>query len=224
MSDYSDDEERSDNNNEEVLEEEGEDEYDAGNNDDNDDDNDRSSGRAQYTSDGLTDNEYSRSNMTNEGLEKSECCGRFFKKNGYEHRKYGLSIPGVKTCIHCYISINTYKFVDLNSNEKLTKPEEDCLRFYIKNFVTEHNTNKCMRTQHGGRCLLCNATLGIYPPFIANEMLPKIETHHTSTITMSELAINDIIVVEPLIKVSSSNSSAVKFPNSNASNQFVLVL
>jgi len=184
------------------------------NNEDDDDTNDNNS-NIKYTTDGLSEQEYQSSTFQNENLEKSECCGKYFRKEGYEHfKKYNLIIQGVKTCIHCYISFCGYKFIDTSSKEKLSKSEIECLSFYLKNFVTDHDTSKCLRTSYGGKCLLCDASLGIYPSIVENELQqnePNSTTIQTM-ISMGDIAVNDIIAIEPKhleLNLQGNNSKAL---------------
>ena len=133
----------------------------------------------KYISDGLTENDYKMSNVANDGLVRSECCLRFFTKDGYMHQtKYGLKIPGMNTCIHCYISFNSNKFVD---GYDMTPQDEDCLRYYVNTFVDDHQTTKCTKTGYGGQCILCNSIRGVYPPLIVKDMKIAQELNASNT-------------------------------------------
>jgi len=123
--------------------------------------------RIKYISDGLNENDYKQSNVVNNGLVKSDCCFKFFTKEGYMHQtKYGLKIQGINTCIHCYVSFNSHKFIECLD---MIQQEEECLRYYINTFTEEHQAIKCTRTSYGGQCVLCNAIRGIYPPLIRKD-------------------------------------------------------
>lgn len=123
--------------------------------------------RKKYISDGLNENDYKQSNVANNNLVKSDCCFKFFTKEGYMHQtKYGLKIQGMDTCIHCYVSFNSHKFIECLD---MTQQDEECLRYYINTFTEEHQTMKCTRTSYGGQCVLCNAIRGIYPILIRKD-------------------------------------------------------
>jgi hypothetical protein len=127
-------------------------------------------------------------------------------KNAYDHqKKYNLKIDGMKSCIHCYFSYISYKFANDYKGEKLSKAEEECLLFYLTNFVNDHNTTKCTRTQYGGKCLLCDAKLGIYPIMTASanikENMNPLHTdqlYATAFTCVDDFVINDVIVVDPI--------------------------
>lgn len=129
---------------------------DEENNDEEQSDNDDND-EIKYTTDGLTRQEYKGSKYTGrtgKKLIQSECCHRFYKNNAFEHKNtYGLEIDGIETCIHCYISFNSKKFIDRTD---LTEGEEDCLEYYIKNFTKEHSSIECTRNANGEKCVLCN--------------------------------------------------------------------
>lgn len=142
--------------------------------DDDDDDEDEEDyprpnvNRIKYITDGLNENDYKQSDVANNGLVRSDCCFKFFTKEGYIHQtKYGLKIQGMNTCIHCYVSFNSHKFIECLD---MTQQDEECLRYYINTFTEEHQTMKCTRTSYGGQCVLCNAIRGIYPPLIRKDM------------------------------------------------------
>jgi hypothetical protein len=122
----------------------------------------------KYIHDGLTDNEYRQSNVANNNLVKSDCCQKFFTQEGYMHQtKYGLKLQGMNTCIHCYITFNSHKFID---GQDMTQEEKDCLRYYVNTFTEDHQTMKCLRTNYGGKCVLCNTIRGVHPPLIIKDM------------------------------------------------------
>ncbi|VBB18508.1 hypothetical protein YASMINEVIRUS_971, partial [Yasminevirus sp. GU-2018] len=145
-----------------------------------------------YNGDGLDEKDYKHSDVATDKLVRSECCHKYFNKSAFEHQlKYGLTIPGLNTCIHCFMSFNTHKFAD---SIDLTKQEAECLKFYINTFMNDHNPGKCMRAQHGGKCILCDATRGVLPPLLARELEAVRGTVQADVI--DNCSINDVIAIE----------------------------
>lgn len=163
--------------------------------------------KIKYISDGLNENDYKISNVANNNLVKSHCCGKFFTPAAYMHQtKYGLKIQDMITCIHCYIDFNSYKFIDCLD---MTTQDEECLKYYINTFTEEHQTMKCTRTGPGSHCVLCNAIRGIYPPLIAKEMEIAKANAPEQDEDMNDNPYNNIRIIDR--------------PNMN-SNSYVLVL
>ena len=149
----------------------------------------------KYTSDGLSDTEYFISNVVNQYLTKAECCQYFFKPDAYAHQTlFKLSIQGMNTCIHCYISYNLHKFTDC---KKLSKIEDDCLWYYIDNFTDEHDLKTCTRKNNYGKCLLCESKVGIKPKQINNDnTLDVVELKHGSlTDDLINITTTDIVLI-----------------------------
>ena len=93
---------------------------------------------------------------------QADCCGLFFSENAFFHDKKGFSIPGMITCIHCYIALNTayYKSDNLKSDEKIL------LTDYIENFTPHHDEKKCTRSTAYENCFLCDKILNVLPKSI----------------------------------------------------------
>ena len=93
---------------------------------------------------------------------QAECCGLYFLENAFCHAAKGFSIPGMITCIHCYIALNTsvYKSDNLTDDQKLL------LAYYIETFAPYHDEKKCTRTPSYENCFLCDKILNILPKSI----------------------------------------------------------
>lgn len=153
----------------------------------------------KYISDGLNENDYKMSNVATNNLVRSDCCNKFFTPDGYMHQtKYGLKVIGMITCIHCYISFNSYKFVDCHD---MTPQDEECLRYYVNTFVEDHQTMKCTRTGFGGQCILCNAIRGVYPPLIVKDMEIAKANAPEPIDDMSDNPFNNIRIIDRLSNV-----------------------
>lgn len=124
----------------------------------------------KYTSDGLSENEYQRSDVINDNLMQSECCGKYFKYNAYMHQtKYKLSVVGMHTCIHCFHVFNNHKYEickDVSENEL------NCLKYYLNNFTNEHDVKKCITCTYT-KCFLCDSKNGIFPMSIENDVVER---------------------------------------------------
>lgn len=122
----------------------------------------KNNGLLKYTTDGLSESDYNKSDVCNQGgCVKSECCGFYFNADGYTHQtKYYFGIEGMNICIHCYFSFNIEKYTKcVNLNEQ----EIECLKYYIDNFTEQHNSIKCNRIKSYKKCLLCESKIGIKP-------------------------------------------------------------
>ena len=100
-----------------------------------------------------------------------ESCNKYYGESGYAHKlNFNLDIAGVTICIHCYISLSGNKFVECTD---LTQNEEACLRFYIETFTDSHKSEGCQRIKSYGKCLLCEAKIGLKPPMFKENIVPQ---------------------------------------------------
>ena len=121
--------------------------------------------------DGLSQREYDRLKNDKKEYKLSDCCQKYFNNEGYIHQnKFDLSIQDMTICIHCYISYSIKRFAECKD---LTKNETDCLRYYIDNFAEKHNVEACQRIANYGKCLLCEAKIGIKPPIYKDEVIDE---------------------------------------------------
>lgn len=132
--------------------------------------------KVKYTTDGLNETDYRRSDVAHEDLVKAECCHIYFKPEAYVHQtQYKLSVQGINMCIHCYIGFNLHKF---GKCDGLTKQEEDCLRYYIEKFTNDHCLNTCNKSKIYGKCMLCESKIGIKPKVCKkNDVLEVVESN-----------------------------------------------
>ena len=187
----------------------------------------------QYNSDGLTEAEYKESKILRGQLTQAECCRKFFSQEGYVHKiKYGLNFAGLNTCVHCYFRLNDYKF---GEKSDITQQEIECLKYYINNFVEEHQPAKCSITNFGGKCILCDAVRGVYPLVIAKDMIAIDEIVNDNSIMCdidNDDIYNDIKVIKqnntlPEQSISQTclvNTSDPKNIKKNREKSFVLIL
>lgn len=155
-------------------------------------------GRVMYTHDGLTEDEYKRSNVYKDThIKRSECCHLYYKEDCYAHKKkYGLGIQGIMTCIHCYICFNSHKFA---SGLDLTPMERDCLKYYVENFSKGHKIGSCNRIKIVGSCILCQYMKGYGPISCMSTVKGKVvEDVVTDTTGDAKVVYADIIEVEKL--------------------------
>lgn len=154
----------------------------------------KSSNVVKYTSDGLNESDYRKSNVAHEDLVKAECCHNYFKADAYTHQtQYKLSIQGINMCIHCYICMNLHKFAECNN---LTKAEEDCLRFYIEKFTDDHASESCTKNKIYGKCLLCESMVGIKPKICKkNDSIEVVESKHGSSNDFNGITTTDIVLI-----------------------------
>jgi hypothetical protein len=148
-----------------------------------------------YTSDGLTRDEYKiSSSSVKELMNRAECCQNYFSQDAFVHKtQYGLEIPGINTCIHCYISFNPQTFVNC---ENLTHNEEECLKYYIEKFTDGHNPLKCTKSVYGSKCLLCESRLGRKPRVCkTNVDAESVETVLDGSTDKPLLVMSDILMV-----------------------------
>jgi len=148
--------------------------------DDNDSDNDLPELIAIYTTDGLDEQSYNCSDVKEQKTKISICegCRRYFKDEAYEHKnRYNLGIEGVNICIHCYFSFNITKYVN---NINLTIDNKKCIKYYIKYFTQQHNTNTCIRMKVLNKCLLCDIKNGLTLSYTIEDKIvyEKQKEHH----------------------------------------------
>jgi hypothetical protein len=137
----------------------------------------------KYTSDGLSYDNYCKSNVSKRNLKRAECCQKYYTNDGYIHQtEYNLKVEGIQTCIHCYIGYDVQRYADCVD---LTNSEEECLKYYISNFTKEHRTIDCNNKTMYGRCLLCEALNGIFPKIVATQ------TQTLSQTLSQDVATND---------------------------------
>jgi|SRR5579872_2679569 len=193
----------------------------------------------QYNSDGLTNDEYRAANMLRGQLIRADCCQRYFSQEGYVHKtKYGLNFAGMNTCIHCYFRLNEYK---LSENSDITPQEIECLKYYINNFVEEHQPSKCGGTNFGGKCVLCDAIRGVYPPVVAKDMIAIDEIVNDDSIGCADNddIYNDIRIIkrsnilskenellheQTISRICSANTTTSKDIKKDQKKPFVLIL
>jgi len=107
----------------------------------------------------------------NENGTLCESCNKYYGDSGYVHKlNFNLDITGVTICIHCYISLSGNKFVECTD---LSKDEEACLRFYIEKFTDSHKSEGCQRLKSYGKCILCEAKIGLKPPIFKENIVPQ---------------------------------------------------
>lgn len=120
----------------------------------------------KYITDGFDEKEYKQFNTLHMGLVQAECCHRWFNSSAFEHQyKFSLTVPGMNTCIHCYIDFNSHIYM---YKSDLVQNEGDCLKYYIENFSFGHNSDKCIRKYGDRNCVLCGVKNGYMPPFLQN--------------------------------------------------------
>lgn len=177
----------------------------------------------QYNSDGLTNDEYKSASILRGQLVQAECCNKFFSQEGYAHKvKYGLNFQGVNTCIHCYFRLNDYKLLE---NSDITQKEIECLKYYINNFVEEHQPSKCNGTICGGKCVLCDAIRGVYPSIIAKDMIAIDEIVNDDSITCTSFSVGNNDDIYNDIRVIKQNSiSDSKNIKKDQNRPFILIL
>jgi len=134
--------------------------------------------------DGLSQREYDKLKQRTE-YKLSDCCQRYYTNIGYVHQnKFNLSIQDMTICIHCYISYSIKRFTECKD---LSKNETECLRYYIDNFTDKHDAESCQRVSNYGKCLLCEAKLGIKPSIYKDD-----ETKIEISKPIDNVKINDI--------------------------------
>lgn len=154
-----------------------------------------------YTTDGLSEYDYRKSNVRDEKLVRSECCYNYFKSDGYEHKKkFGLDVPGLNVCIHCYFCFNIHKYGNPPLTE-LNENETKCLQYYIKKYTPEHKTNGCAKNMHYGKCLLCEAKAQLVAEAEQQKALESnaLNTTNTSNVSNNENTkcnINDVMQIK----------------------------
>lgn len=151
-----------------------------------------------------------KDNNNNKSLKQPVCCYKYFDDRAFEHVKKGLIVEGLDTCIHCYISFNMHKY---GKDENLTKPEEECLDYYINTCLADHNTKECTRVIAGFECILCNVSQGIYPPSIEKKRKPKV-TYEVQRV--DDNYIEDVVIV--------STPEGSNMTSSSKKDQIVLIL
>tara|TARA_B110000908_G_C10203767_1_gene426626 strand:+ start:776 stop:1480 length:705 start_codon:yes stop_codon:yes gene_type:complete len=120
----------------------------------------------KYTTDGLDEKEYMVSNIKQKEKKviRCECCYKYFLVKDYAHTTiYELKVHDIIACIHCYFSFNITKYID---NIELTLNDKKCIKYYIDNFTSHHNTENCDRMKSYNKCILCNSKKGIIPSYI----------------------------------------------------------
>ena len=125
----------------------------------------------KYTTDGLDEKEYKVSYIKQHEKKviRCECCYKYFLARDYAHTtNYGLKVQDIIACIHCYFSFNITKYVD---NIELTLNDKKCIKYYIDNFTSQHNTVKCDRMKSYNICLLCNSKKDIIPSYIMSDKI-----------------------------------------------------
>ena len=55
-------------------------------------------------------------------------------------------------------------------------------------FAIDHDSQQCIRTRHGNKCLLCNASDGILPPY----MIQELKSVNRATILSTQILIPDM--------------------------------
>lgn len=174
-----------------------EDEYDKNYND----------GTSSIYLDGLAGDDYRKlDGRERKFFTQSDCCQRYFEAEAFIHKTlYNLEIPGINTCIHCYISFNPQKFFENKTNDfdkDLSVGEKECLKYYIENFSKNHDQTKCTRILSGLKCLLCEARLGI--------------KHHICKTN------DDFEVIETIINNGRTCDATNSYTFSDSSNNFVI--
>jgi hypothetical protein len=150
-----------------------------------------------YTSDGLSENNYHKSNVANEELVRAECCHNYFKKHAYIHQtQYKLGIQGINMCIHCFISLNIHKFAECKN---LTGAEEECLKYYINTFTKNHSSELCNKIRLHGKCLLCEAKIGIkHKIFTPQESIEYIESNFGTSNDSKSVTVSDVVLIDAI--------------------------
>jgi len=153
------------------------------NDSDDDSDNELPELIAIYTTDGLGEKSYNRSDVKRQGKKVSMCegCSRYYKDEAYIHKnRYYLGIEGVNICIHCYFSFTITKYVN---NIDLTMNNKECIKYYIDYFTRQHNTEECIRMKLLNKCLLCDSKNGIKLSYIIEDdiVYEKQKEHHIDT-------------------------------------------
>lgn len=144
--------------------------YDSSSDDSSDDESSDDESDSIYTSkqnnnvpkgsyDGLTHTEICKYEGKANAYVRADCCGLFFLENAFYHHAKGYSIPGMITCIHCFIALNTHRFKSnvLDPNDKILLVD------YIGKFAPTHDEKKCTRIAAYGNCFLCDDILNIVP-------------------------------------------------------------
>jgi hypothetical protein len=158
----------------------------------------------KYTSDGLSESDYRKSDVRNDKLVQGECCHVYYTAAGYVHQtQYNLGIKGMNVCIHCFFAFNIDKFT---ACKDLTENEEACLRHYIDNFTKQHKIKECTRIKHYNKCLLCEAGLNILPPiyrpkepeqynYDANQPIPDNNNNNNNITVIGKSTASEYVLV-----------------------------
>jgi len=144
-------------------------------------------------SDGLVEKDYNNIDVqTKLKYTRCECCQNYFKSEGYRHQMvYGLEIQEMIVCIHCFFSFNIIQFTECKN---LTKKEDECLRYYIDNFTKSHKSDRCCRITSYGRCLLCEAHNGTFPPIFKKNIIEVEQPDPTHNV--GDFRMNDVVYVK----------------------------
>jgi len=166
--------------------------------------------KMSYTTDGILPEKYNKHNCEHKNLHQADCCQRYFNKDAYSHQTlYKLSIPGINTCIHCFIGFDVQKYAECDN---LTQSEVECLKYYIENFTASHNSEFCSRIKQYGKCLLCESVIGIKPKILRtiDDTSEYVETSLGTSDDPRSIIISDIILIDK--------------PNEDDVSDYVLVL